>query len=117
MPALVPPISPVSSALPKSKKYPFQSPAQPNLDKDLFTRICLGNAAQNHGIAAGPMRLIVFDIDPPEYDVANGLVESPPAPRTDAARVSDCLVEEQRPKLSFVTNPATFLLYTSLLLW
>ncbi|KAL2127160.1 hypothetical protein VTI74DRAFT_11219 [Chaetomium olivicolor] len=106
--SLVPPISPVSSALPESKKYPLQSPGRPNLDKDLFARICLGNAAQNHGIAVGPMRLILFDIDPPEYDVINGLVESPPAPRTDAARVFNCLVEEQRPKLSFVSDSATF---------
>lgn len=106
--ALVPPISPVSSALPESKKYPFQSPARPNLDKDLFARICLGNAAQNHGIAVGPMRMYFFDIDPPEYDVANNLVESPPGPRTDAADVFSCLVPSQRPNLSFISSPSTF---------
>ncbi|RYP20940.1 hypothetical protein DL765_002477 [Monosporascus sp. GIB2] len=106
--ALVPPISPVSSALPESLKYTFQSPARPNLDKDLFARICLANAAQNHAVSMGPMRLILFDVDPPEYDVVNGLVESPPGPRTDATRVFDAIVPSQRPKLSFVSDAATW---------
>jgi hypothetical protein len=106
--ALVPPISPISSALPESKKYPFQSPARPNLDKDLFARICLGNAAQNHGIAVGPMRMYFFDIDPPEHDVLHNLVESPPAARTDAAGVFASLIPSQRPNLSFISDATTF---------
>lgn len=106
--ALVPPISPVSSSLPESLKYTFQSPARPNLDKDLFARICLGNAAQNHAVSMGPMRLILFDVDPPEYDVANGLTESPPGSRTDATRVFDAIIPSQRPKLSFISDATTW---------
>lgn len=98
----------VSSSLPENTKYTFQSPMAPKLDKDIWARITLGNGSQNHAFMSGPMPLYLFDIDPPEHDVVNGLVECPPAAQKDAHRVYSCLVPSQRPKLSFIPNPAGF---------
>ncbi len=98
----------VSSSLPENTKYTFQSPMAPKLDKDIWARITLGNGSQNHAFMSGPIPLYLFDIDPPEHDVVNGLVESPPAAQADAHRVYDCLVPSQRPKLSFIPDPASF---------
>ncbi|KAK8014354.1 solid-state culture specific protein [Apiospora arundinis] len=106
--ALVPPIQPVAASQPENKKYTWQSPARPNLDKDLFARICLANAALNHTVGIGPMKLYLFDLDPPEYDVQNGLVESPPGPRTDAAKVFEGIIPSQRPQLEYISDATTF---------
>jgi len=54
------------------------------------------------------MRLYLFDIDPPEYDIVNGLVESPPAHRTDAAKVIEGIVISQRPKIEYISDATTF---------
>ncbi|KAI4170272.1 MAG: hypothetical protein LQ346_008879 [Caloplaca aetnensis] len=98
----------VSSSLPANTKYTVQSPMAPKLDKDIWARICLGNGSQNHAFMSGPISLHLFDIDPPEQDVADGEVESPPAAQTDAHRVYSCLIPSQRPRLSFIPSPAEF---------
>ncbi|KAF2268082.1 hypothetical protein CC78DRAFT_576631 [Lojkania enalia] len=106
--ALAPPNGSASSSLPENLKYTFQSPMAPNLDNGIFARICLGNGSQNHAFMAGPIQLYLFDIDPPEHDVINGTVESPPAHHTDAQRNYNALVSSQRPRLSFIQNPNRF---------
>ncbi|KAE8150731.1 solid-state culture-specific ATP-grasp domain protein [Aspergillus avenaceus] len=105
--ALAPPFQ-CAAPLPPNKKYIYQTPMAPRLDGDVYARICLGNGAQNHGFMSGPIPLYLFDIDPPQYDVANLQIESPPAARTDAHRVYNCLVPWQRPKLRFISDPQTF---------
>jgi len=98
----------VSSSLPENKKYTFQSPMAPKLDKEIWARITLGNGSQNHAFMSGPIPLYLFDIDPPQYDIATGSVESPPAAQTDAHRVYDALIPSQRPNLSFISSPESF---------
>ena len=106
--ALSPPDGSVSSSLPENSKYTFQTPMAPKLDKDVWARICLGNGSQNHAFMSGRIPLYLFDIDPSEHDVVNGLVESPPTAQADAHRVYSCLIPSQRPKLSFIPNPDGF---------
>ncbi|KAL8919698.1 MAG: hypothetical protein Q9208_006651 [Pyrenodesmia sp. 3 TL-2023] len=98
----------VSSSLPANKKYTVQSPMAPKLDRDIWARISLGNGSQNHAFMSGPISLYLFDIDPPEHDVIDGVVESPPAAQTDARRVYSILIPSQRPRLSFISNPVSF---------
>ncbi|KAL8764118.1 MAG: hypothetical protein Q9184_000260 [Pyrenodesmia sp. 2 TL-2023] len=98
----------VSSSLPANSKYTVQSPMAPKLDKDIWARICLGNGSQNHAFMSGPISLYLFDIDPPEQNVIDGVVESPPAAQADAHRVYGCLIPSQRPRLSFIPNPSGF---------
>ncbi|MCJ1278043.1 hypothetical protein MMC21_005857 [Puttea exsequens] len=102
----------VSSSLPDNAKYTFQSPMAPKLDKDIWARITLGNGSQNHAFMSGSIPLYLFDIDPAEHDVVNGLVESPPTAQADAHRVYNCLVPSQRPRLAFIPNPTGFKLDT-----
>lgn len=106
--ALAPPFGSVSSSLPENLKYTYQSPTAPKLADGVYARICLGNGSQNHGIMSGRMELYLFDIDPSEHDVINGLTETPAAHQTDAQRVYDCLIPSQRPKLEFISDPSNF---------
>lgn len=106
--SLVPPIAPISASLPENKKYTWQSPGRPKLDKDIFARMLLGMAAQNHCLMAGPMHLMFFDIDPPAYDVENSLVESPPRDHTDANRSLDMVIPAQRPTVTFISDATKF---------
>jgi hypothetical protein len=106
--ALCPPNGSVSSSLPESLKYTFQSPLPPKLDNEFIARICLGNGAQNHAFAAGPIQLYLFDIDPPKTDLRNGTTENPPTAHTDAKRTFDSLIPTQRPNISFIPSPAGF---------
>jgi hypothetical protein len=106
--ALCPPNGSASSSLPESTKYTFQSPLPPKLDNEFIARICLGNGSQNHAFAAGPIKLYLFDIDPPKADVQNGITENPPAAHVDAQQTFNSLVPAQRPDLSFIPNPTGF---------
>ncbi|KAI4088773.1 MAG: hypothetical protein LQ344_005826 [Seirophora lacunosa] len=98
----------VSSSLPANTKYTVQAPNAPKLDKDIWARISLGNGSQNHAFVSGPISLYLFDIDPPEQDVIDGVVESPPTAQTDAHRVYSSLIPSQRPRLSFIPSPGSF---------
>lgn len=106
--ALCPPNGSVSSSLPESTKYTFQSPLPPKLDSEFIARICLGNGSQNHAFAAGPIQLYLFDIDAPITESQHGVTESPPAAHTDAQRTFESLIPAQRPNLSFIPNPTGF---------
>jgi hypothetical protein len=96
------PFGSVSSSLPYNTKYVYQSPAAPNLGRDVYARLGLGNGTQNHFFSAGPMNVYLFDIEHPKYDVDNNCVENPPSHHTDAFRVYDVLVPEHRPKVHFI---------------
>ena len=96
------PFGSVSSSLPANTKYVYQSPTAPDLGRDVYARIGLGNGTQNHYFSAGPMNVYLFDIEHPKHDVENNCVESPPSHQTDAFRVYDGLVPEQRPKVHFI---------------
>jgi hypothetical protein len=96
------PFGSVSSSLPANTKYVYQSPTAPALGRDVYARLGLGNGTQNHYFSAGPMNVYLFDIEHPKYDVDNNCVESPPSHHTDAFRVYDGLVPEQRPKVHFI---------------
>ena len=96
------PFGSVSSSLPANTKYVYQSPTAPDLGRDVYARLGLGNGTQNHYFSAGPMNVYLFDIEHPKYDVENNCAESPPSHHTDAFRVYDGLVPEQRPKVHFI---------------
>lgn len=96
------PFGSVSSSLPANTKYVYQSPTAPNLGRDVYARLGLGNGTQNHYFSAGCMDVYLFDIEHPRYDVENNCVEEPPSHHTDAFRVYDGLVPAQRPNVHFV---------------
>jgi hypothetical protein len=98
------PFGSVSSSLPFNTKYVYQSPSAPNLGRDVYARLGLGNGTQNHFFSAGPMNVYLFDIEHPKYDVDNNCVEDPPSHHTDAFRVYDGLVPEHRPKVHFISK-------------
>lgn len=102
------PAGSVSSSLPQSTKYTFQTPAAPKIPKDIWARMTLGNGSQNHLFGFGAVPVYLVDIDATEHDKLNGTVETPPSHQTDAHRTFDCLVPSQRPNLSFLQNPETF---------
>ena len=106
--ALPAPFGSVAKSLPACTKYVYHTPTAPDLEPFKYARMCLGNGPQNHGFVAGPQHLYLFDLDPPAWDVEHGTVESPPAHQTDAQRVFDVLVLEQRPKLHFIADAAAF---------
>jgi hypothetical protein len=47
------PFGSVSSSLPANTKYVYQSPTAPNLGRDVYARLGLGNGTQNHYFSAG----------------------------------------------------------------
>ncbi|EME40771.1 hypothetical protein DOTSEDRAFT_74350 [Dothistroma septosporum NZE10] len=102
------PFAPVSKSLPANTKYVYQSPGAPDLGKDVYARVSLGNGTQNHYFAAGPINVHLFDIDHPRYDEENNCVESPPSHHTDAMRTFAALVPEQRPRLNFIAKHDEF---------
>lgn len=107
--AVPPPGGPVAASLPPNSMFPYQAPNYPKLGDDVYAHICLGTAAQHHGFVAGPLPVHLFDLDKSTYESLVALAfNSVPGHRLDAERVYSQLVPGQRPRLSFISDPAHF---------
>lgn len=91
---------PMSSGVPLSTKFAYQSPACPTNDGDTLAREFLQLVPQLFGFVAGKMPLFMFDLDP------NPLEEGYERPhQSDARRVLGRLTPLQQPELEFVAKP------------
>ena len=102
----------MTSAVPLSTKFAYQSPLATTTDSDELARLFLQVVPQLFGFIAGKTPLILYDL---EQDEAAGMDTASAnsitrAHQNDAFRVFEALSPSQRPELSFVTKPEDIVL-------
>lgn len=102
----------MSDGVPLSKKFTYQSPLNHTHDGDELARLFLQIVPQLFGFVAGPMPLILFDLDPNDLENSQKklFTEDKRPHQVDADQVFHQLHPTQRPELSFVTNAKDILL-------
>ncbi|KAI4179412.1 MAG: hypothetical protein L6R41_007857 [Letrouitia leprolyta] len=102
----------MSTGVPLSKKFVYQSPLNHTHDGDELARLFLEIVPQLFGFIAGPMSLVLFDLDPNQHESSQKKLSSGDKRphQNDAYQVFEQLHPTQRPRLSFVTNPRDILL-------
>lgn len=96
----------MSSGIPLSSKFVYQSPLSHCHDGDELARLFLQVVPQLFGFIAGNMPLILFDLDPNDQEHLANTPRGPQRPHVvDALQVFEGLIPQQRPQTTFVANP------------
>ena len=97
----------MTSALPLSSKFAYQSPLATTTESDELARLFLQVVPQLFGFIAGKMPLILYNLEKEEAAVLGESYHhfSTRAHQHDAFRVLEQLLPFQQPELSFVTKP------------
>lgn len=94
--------------LPLSTTFPVQGPRLKIISRDSLARTCLLTGPESYAFATGNMPVVLFNVDPTEFDHldAKDQPTANPGWQAQAQRVYDALRPDQRPRLSFVSNPS-----------
>lgn len=97
----------MTSSIPLSTKFAYQSPRALNIDSNVLARTHLQAGPQSYGFVSGNMPLVLFDVDAAGDEAAQ--IEHMLSPvkthQADALKVFDQLAPAQRPELRFVSSP------------
>ena len=99
----------MTSGVPLSSKFVYQSPLSHVEDSDELARLFLQVVPQLYGFISGKMSLILFDLDHDDHDRLQSL-GSHRTHQADAIRVFDQLNPSQRPEVTFVLKPQDIVL-------
>ena len=102
----------MTSALPLSRKFAYQSPLATATESDELARLFLQVVPQLFGFIAGKMPLILYDLEKDEDAVLGDSYFYPfeRAHQNDALRVLEQLSPSQQPELVFVAKPDDIIL-------
>ena len=102
----------MSSTIPLSRKFAYQSPLATTTDSDELARLFLQVVPQLFGFIAGKMPLVLYDLQTDRHAILDttSSVASAQVHRNDAQRVYEQLSPSQRPELSFVAGPEDIVL-------
>ena len=102
----------MTSALPLSRKFAYQSPLATATESDELARLFLQVVPQLFGFIAGKMPLILYDLEKDEDAVLGDSYFYPfeRAHQNDALRVLEQLSPSQQPELIFVAKPDDIIL-------
>ena len=92
----------MTSSLPLSRKFAYQSPFAETEGADTLARIFLQVVPQTFGSIAGDMPLVIFDLD---EDQEESEPRFPLIHRSDADESFEQIVPSQRPRVTFVKKP------------
>ncbi|KAL8768301.1 MAG: hypothetical protein Q9209_005440 [Squamulea sp. 1 TL-2023] len=95
----------LTSPIPLSKKFAYQSPISREDDRDLLARLMLQVVPQVFGSIAGNMTLVMFDVDEGKSEQSQAPLSPVPSYRADASRTFAQLAKSEAPNVKFVIRP------------